>query len=396
MRLLGFMGLASLISIGCSGGATAGNAPADMADNGPAPDLAPTGPTSLPPRDPTDHPPLPQLQDFGGGTIANIELWTVVWPGDEALGARVEQFHRWMVTSDYWTGSLAEYGVGAGKSNGLVVLPTQPPTTIDDNAFTTLIAHMIQQGQIPTPNKNTVIMFIVPEKTQSTLGGSKGCQSYGGYHSETYDKGDYVYSVNLQCPGFSSGSPFDSLTDVLSHEAAEAASDPRPQSRPGWLNTQIPDGSEIGDLCVGLDYTVTAEGQDTQGNPGSTSYVVTRLYSQKRAAAGVADPCVPAPTHPYFNVGVAPADWQVTVGTSTAAIEPYAFGDVGLIKWAFEGNPGPGITVTPQSGSAHAGDTIPISVTVTSKASGGTYPVMVYTQSAKGGTNQWFSSITVQ
>src|SRR5581483_3380435 len=304
-------------------------------------------------------------------------------------------------TSDYWTQSLGEYGVGPGKSMGLVVMPTAAPKTIDDQEFTPLIAKLISGGTLPHPNSNTVFAFIVPTTTQSTLNGQTGCASYGGYHSETNDNTNVPYEVNLQCTGFGSGSAFDQLTDVISHEGAEVATDPHPGSRPGWLNDSMPLGGEVGDLCVGLDAQFTATFDEADAGTLTESYVVTRLYSQQAAAAGTSDPCVPAPKRPYFNVGVEPADWQVThdpsmTVTAFAKIEPYAFGDVGIIKWQLEQQPGSGVKITPSSGQAMAGDTIPLQVTVSPTARQRTLPIAIYAQSAKGGTNQWFSTITIQ
>src|SRR5438132_820097 len=61
-------------------------------DDGGAPDLSESAPdmtSVLPKRDPKDHPQLPAVDDLGGGVLTNLELWTIVWKGDEALGAQV-------------------------------------------------------------------------------------------------------------------------------------------------------------------------------------------------------------------------------------------------------------------------------------------------------------------
>ena len=42
------------------------------------------------------------------------EVWVVVWPGDETLGAQIADFQDWMLHSDYWMTSMGEYGIGAG------------------------------------------------------------------------------------------------------------------------------------------------------------------------------------------------------------------------------------------------------------------------------------------
>ena len=84
------------------------------------------------------------------------------------------------------------------------------------------------------------------------------------------------------------------------------------------------------------------------------------------------------------------------VGTVEAKFEPFAFGDVGSIKWQLQTSPGKGVSITPELGTANAGDTIRFTVSVTKAAQAGDYPIDIFTQSAKGGHNQWVSSITVQ
>ncbi len=404
LRKLGLVGLT--LAMGCSGGGLASNNDnPDLAMAAAPSDLAPAPPDlELPRRDPTDHPASWDVPNNGGPVLPNAEIYTIVWPGDEALGAQVDQFHSWMLGSTYWTGSLGEYGVGAGTAKGVIVLPTAAPKTIDDSAFGTLIKQSIASGLFPAPDKNTLFAFIVPKNTTSTLQGTTGCQEYGGYHAETQTashSGVFVpYSVNLQCAGFAAGSAFDGLTDVLSHEAAEAATDPHPYTRPGWVSYEVPLGGEIGDLCVGLEVSESAAIDVPDAGTDNLNYLVTRLYSAKAAADGTTDPCVPAPNHPYFNVAINPPAITVNVdstgkGTLLVKVEPFAYGSVGTIKWALEGQPGPGVTVKPTSGQGTAGDTTYMQIDVNGAQAGYPYPLSLYTQSANGGTNQWFSSITV-
>src|SRR5581483_3337311 len=85
-----------------------GGAPgANTSSSTPAPATA----SSPQPRDPTAHPPLFHLDAHGGPVLAAMELYTVVWKGDDALGAKVDAFHAAMLGSQYWTSRLGEYGV---------------------------------------------------------------------------------------------------------------------------------------------------------------------------------------------------------------------------------------------------------------------------------------------
>jgi hypothetical protein len=367
-----------------------------MAD--PGPDL------SFPQRAPTDHPELPQVDNLGGASIAAMEAYTIVWKGDEVLGQKTFDFIDAMLKSDYWNGSLAEYGVGKGSSVKLIVLDDAPPATLDDAGVKTLVKSLFAAGKVPAVTPNMVLFFAFNPKTMSTMQGGQGCSEYGGYHSETQTasgSGIYVsYAVNLQCPTSGSDPDWNYFTSTISHEAAEAATDAHPFTTPGWSNQTNPLGGEIGDLCVGLDTKLTISSAPDGGAP--VTYVVQRLYSQKAAAAGNSDPCLPAPaTHPYFNVGIEPRDITVATdnagkGTFMAKIEPYAFGEVGSLTWQLEGQPGAGIKVSPTQGTGAPGDTFALMVTVSASAQTGTYPLSLIVKSSQGGYNEWWSSITVQ
>jgi hypothetical protein len=394
--------LLSLVVFGCS---PAANNTVAMDMTAPPVDMGPPAPDlSFPSRAPTDHPPLLQMANGGGPVMKSMEVYTVVWQGDEALGEQVQTFLEWMMTSTYYTGSLAEYGVGPGQAMGVIVLPVAKPATLDDSAISPLIKGYIADHTFPAPNANTVFSFIVPETTQSTLYGSNGCSDYGGYHAETRvatGSNQFVpYAINLQCKGFGGNTPFDGITEVLSHEIAETATDGHPYTDTAYSAdpSMAPLGGEVGDLCVGLSTTFNVTQDVADGGATPESYYVTRLYSNKAAAAGNSDPCVPAPAgDPYFDVAVDPIDITLPAGQSmTAKLEPYAFGDVGVIKWALEGQPGQGITVSPESGQVKAGDTVGLTINVAAKTQSGTYPIFLYVDSQKGGSNQWMSAINVQ
>src|SRR5262249_27493064 len=111
---------------GCSHspGNDAAPPPADMAE------ALPGAPVT--PRSPSDHPPLWRIENSGGPVQASPAVTLVVWPGSEALAARLDRFLTWMLASDYWTGTLAEYGVGPGRNQGVVVLPTPAEAQMGD------------------------------------------------------------------------------------------------------------------------------------------------------------------------------------------------------------------------------------------------------------------------
>ena len=393
-------GIFSFVALAFAVAACGDSAPAVVPDMAQAPaDLAPAPPDLLlPDRDPTDHPPAATLDNFGGGTVAAMEPYTIVWQGDEALGTQVDTFMSWLVQSDYWVGVAAEYGGVKGTPKGVIVLDAAAPAALDDDAMDGIVSSLLSSGKIPAFTDNTVLFFVLPQTTKSTLFGSRGCAEYGGYHSETQTLvggRHQPYAVNLQCAGsaLNNTTGFDSLTVTLSHEAVEAQTDPHPFTAPGWVNQTSPLGGEVGDLCVFSNVTQMA---------ADRSYLVTTVYSQVAAAAGNKEPCQPTPAgQPFFNVAVSPTNVVVTtddngIGDAQAQYQPFAYGDVGMLRWMVEQGPGQGIKITPSSGQAKAGETIRMTVHVGASARSGQYPLVLGVRSDKAGKNAYTATITVK
>ena len=369
--------IAWLVVAGCGSGGNSQMMP-------PVPDMA---------RGATDHPPLWQITGHGGAPQAAPEVYTVVWPGSEAIGKQVADFVDWMLKSDYWTGSLQEYGVGAGKSMGLIVLPTPPPASISDDELVALARTLASSNQV-TLTANTQLAFLPPPTTPVTsVRMGNGCDVYAGYHGQTkVDTTTVAYSINLQCAG-EAGEPIDQLTRVISHETGEAATDTTPGN--GFIDSS-PGFQEIGDLCnfgAGLPVDVPADAQHP-----ARRYWLQRQYSGKTAMAGNLDPCIPLPwKRPYWNVALDPPVLHTPVAaqqvTLTARLDVFAYGDVGVIKW-FASPSDSATTVTPNHGEAQAGDTIPITVTTT-PSQAKTIEIDIDSESEKAGAAAWFSYVTV-
>jgi hypothetical protein len=347
----------------------------------PTPDMA---------RGPMDHPPLWRMMHLTAPVQVAPEVWTVVWQGDDAFGAEVVDFLDAMLKSDYWTSSLAEYGIGAGVSKGLIVLPMPAPAVIGDSQLSTLAAQLVANGQV-TANDNTQVAFLPPPQTKVTAGGSTGCVDFLGYHSHGNNSASAVaYSVNLHCSD-DGDEKLDDVTDTLSHEAAEAASDPVPRS---GIVDDSPQQQEIADLCeFGQELPLDIPADAT--HPAARRYWVQRFYSDKRAADGTIDPCLPlAWDRPYWNVATDPS--VITAAPNVTApldarLDVFAYGDVGLIKWSASSS---GASVDPPGGEAHAGDTIPITVTLSSGLQSGDFvEIDIISESANGGSQLWFSYV---
>jgi hypothetical protein len=266
----------------------------------------------------------PMTNDSHSPVLATPEVVFVVWPGDEMIGAQAREIvDAAMRTPSYW-GVLAQYGIGAGSTKDVVVLPTAAPTTLDDEKdLQPLIDQLIAAGSLPQPTPSTLYMFLPPTTTTLTLygavscgGGTLSCGSFGGYHYETASS-NLVYGVVPRCSG---PTLTDDVTIALTHELAEAVTDPHPNTAPAWTQAG---GQEIADLCATETATLTlASGQ---------AAAATTLWSNAAAQQRSGDPCQPS-TKKYFNVAF-PLQMALMLdadGNGETTIELSPFADPGI------------------------------------------------------------------
>jgi hypothetical protein len=263
------------------------------------------------------------------------------------------------------------------------------PPLIGDAQLQQIAGQLVASGQVAA-NANTSVAFLPPTTTQVTAGGIASCVDFLGYHSHSGGANAVAYSITARCEG-APGDPMDQVSDTLSHEAAETATDPAPRS--GYVDNS-PGGQEVADLCeFGLDLPIDVPPDAT--HPTARRYWLQRLYSNMRAADGTVDPCQPqAWQHPYWNVALDPPTVTAAPGSSAAIdarLDVFAYGDVGPIKWVASAN---GADVEPPEGQAQAGDTIAITVTPQSPLSAGqSVEIDILSEAAKGGSQLWIGYV---
>jgi hypothetical protein len=347
----------------------------------------------------TDHPAFPLLTNMHGTIISHMKAYLVVWSDDLALGEQAQTFMQWMLQSEYWTDSLGEYGIESGTFEQLITLSGAPPSNLDDTMIQAQVSQLVTDGKVAASD-DAVVFFIIPSSTRVSYGTNVGCTDFGGYHSETATN-HMSYGVILQCSnsGTQSGdaAAFDRITQRLSHEMSEAATDPRPDSSLAWSNKET--GLEISDLCelFTADVTATISGtQDMSADGGvqDVTYRVARNYSNRAALLGNEDPCRPLiGSGPYFGVALDPLVIEIGRGENnegkfTAQIKPYAFGNVGSISWEIEHH-GSGITISPDHGTSSAGDTVDIHIEVDSSTPSSSELFYVIGHAQTGSYSSW-------
>jgi hypothetical protein len=244
------------------------------------------------------HAPL-VMKDHGGEVLKTPALVTITFSDFDSTDY-VQTFGDWLVTSDYFTSAMKEYGVGAGVHLKKVVLYDPPPG--DDKELNALLQAHMANGALPSPADNPEAVYMVYYKKGQFKDGGSLCGYYDGYHSwDVFQGNRYVYAIIGECDG---------MINTVSHEFAEAATDP--------FNAWYIDGAsddpshwvsddELGDLCEYFP-SVMVDG-----------YPVARLYSNAAAKANQ-DPCLPLPAggEVFKNVDPQPATIQtVARGQST-------------------------------------------------------------------------------
>jgi hypothetical protein len=271
------------------------------------------------------RPRLPPMLNHGGPIIAAAEVYTVVWQGEEALGAEVDAFHKAIFADARYMAVLAQYGITGGHAGGVVVIPGAAPERLDGEAeLPNLIDNLIAVGTLPKPTPSTIYVFLPPSSTQMHLGDFPGCSTngsscggFGGFHSE--GNNGITFEVALRCS--STTALNDDLAVVISHELTEAITDPRVYSSPAW-SQDLAQG-EIADRCAVASTPITLE----------SGKVVTasKLWSNRDAASGHGDPCQPS-SDPYFAITF-PLSISLKVdanGNGEATVQLDAYGERGV------------------------------------------------------------------
>jgi hypothetical protein len=312
------------------------------------------GPDPLDTTYPTKHTPIPQVEFNGVKVMKNPKIVTVTFDTNmmgtpDTMRASLEQFGDTILQSKWWDavrdGFCDDKGncIGQGSGGGHVALPSDAaalsytdsaagaPSTIQDF----LKAH-IADGSFPPPDADTLYAIYFPSRTSITLDNDSSCTSFGAYHNSVMvtpppadDAGaapapvEVVYAIMPRCR--------NNLADVTvsaSHELIEAATDPHVgggyyMSNTIW-NTR---GGEVGDLCVSFS------GNDTYLEG---PFTVQRSWSNKAAAASH-NPCVPAPSGPYFNVAPPSNTDAIALKVGATKVVPLtAFSDAAMDDWSLD------------------------------------------------------------
>jgi hypothetical protein len=248
---------------------------------------------------------MPQVLKGPASVMATVRIQPVFFPGD-ALEPSALDFLAKFAKSPYWSDLVAEYGVGAATVAPAIDYGTAAPGAIDDPGIGAFLTAQIG-GNVPEWQPSggatlatTVYVLFYPSSTDITGPlGVKSCSDFGAYHSAAAigNGQTAIYAVMARCP---TGSDIDQLTQLLSHELAEAATDPTPLGArafgaldPRFYGWQVAlQGPEICDLCQANSFNVFT--------PGDLGYSIERCWSNASAAAYGEMCAPPQDTGPAF------------------------------------------------------------------------------------------------
>ena len=207
----------------------------------------------------TQAPANSKLVYQGGVLLPNVEVFTIFWGKQYATGgaladypAKLNTFFDTILQSTLMD-QMAEYNTpkysfGKGTRTGTITITAGAPKKgITDSAIQTQIKVWLAGNKaFPQPGKNTLYFLYLESGVTVTMGGSKSCSSFCGYHNNIGNSTFYAVMPYPSCSGCLGGkNPFDALTGTSTHELCEAITDAIPGT--GWYDTN---NGEIGDICA--------------------------------------------------------------------------------------------------------------------------------------------------
>lgn len=241
---------------------------------------------------------VPQLQKHAGAVLTAPRFVPVYFAGD-SVAQYTTPYLKALAASGEWRAMVAEYGVGAATVASDVVR-ADAPASVTQHDIETWLAGMLDgtHAEFGAPDPGTIYVLFYPSTVDVTFGSKKSCADMAGIHESftTPSGANVVYAAIFECKA--SASILEASEYGLSHELAEAVTDPRPDSDAAFVSLDpahsvwtFGAGGEVADLCANL-YGHESIATLDFGR-------VQRTWSNA-AMAGYHQPCVPAPPKVYF------------------------------------------------------------------------------------------------
>jgi hypothetical protein len=199
---------------------------------------------------PGDAGPSTTVSTSNGATFTNVQvqliLWGSVWndPATVPSASQVVGAVSSILSGPYMN-KLGQYGAGQGSLAGAWILSSPNPNNpFSDSDVADMTWNLIDNGNFPEPDDSgggsQLLMFIMPPGVATT-------SPFGGEHSTAHDT-DLFDGDDQPYAWVTNDGTIDTVTQIFSHELAEAVSDPAgdawqvdPRNSSSW--------HEICDVC---------------------------------------------------------------------------------------------------------------------------------------------------
>jgi hypothetical protein len=245
---------------------------------------------------------MPQVVGSGGPMLTTPVVQTITF-SDYDLTSYVDDFAAKIGFTTYWHAAVSEYGIAPLTAAPPVHLGEAAPGYLEDAAVQSfLAAHVGSDPAWMAPTNQSLYMVFYPFSTTVSFQGLQTCFNVGAYHSSFVANGVTIpYVVVPECKQ-SDKTTLQTVTSAMSHELAEAVTDPLPLTTTmAYASVDLDHaffqvilgGGEVADMCAQWPTSYVM----TNGFP----YMVQRTWSNAAAKAGH-DPCQPITADaPFFN-----------------------------------------------------------------------------------------------
>jgi hypothetical protein len=367
---------------------------------------------------PAFKPSMPQLQKGSLAVISNPVVIPVYFAGESLQSGIDSGLSTWAASASVQA-ALGEYGVTSLKTGTAIPLTETPPATMaaaDVQAWLEgkLDGTSAQFGPVDASTlASEIFVLFYPAATTVSYGSAVSCQDF-----DTYDMGVTLasgavahYVVDARCSPVPGMTQTEWLVLGGGSSAVDRIGSPTPSmssTASGWAGFDAPHqafASTGGELSTACTPAVLRLGGSPAREIGPVGAGPTAAVWSNTAAAAYHDPCLPAPSGPYF-VSAPVASDTVTLtsgGTSQGVSVPVGQSKTVDVQLLSDGpTSGPwtvstlllgtsGFTFALDRTAGSNGDTLHLTVTAPSKAAQDTVAIF-----STLGTRQAFWMLSVQ
>jgi hypothetical protein len=280
---------------------------------------------------------VPTVTYHGGALLQHVEVQALCYGSDwytnranYQMTGQIESYLRYLVRSPYMDMlTNAGYWVGRGSWDQGRILPKNinKQYYLNDSTIQSDLLSLIRNGSLKRNDANRLyIIFVEPSVAVRLQNGDNSIRNFEGYHSAVNGVAYAVIPYQAGFNGHERGlSAFDSATAVVSHELAEAVTDPMTNGRRGWYDESWDrihhDSGEIGDIVA--HQLVRLNGYVVQKEAGKNDQPLspvgsTPVYYRFSGLSGTSAASLPSPSA-YSTQAQLPKGWLAVLDVTLRA-----------------------------------------------------------------------------